>query len=143
MILSNLFWPSFRSGFPKIGYIKEQSHFLSPIFSVFLHPFITRTTHIPISARRSFFTSYSLSVFLDLPLLLLLYLHQKTCHSSCRPLKSLRLYLPSNKASDRTITEPYYQTFHTHIAPILTFFVLGLRHPCSSPSVRLFFFMLS
>ena len=51
----------------------------------------------------------------------------------------LRLYLLLTKASDRTITEPYYQTFHTHIAPINTFFVLGLWHPSSSLSVRLFF----
>lgn len=79
----------------------------------------------------------SLSLFLDLLLLLLLVLHQKV--PSCRPPKTLRLYLPLTLAPDRTITEPHYQTSHTRFTPIHIVFVLGLRHHSATPSVRLFF----
>ena len=133
---TNHFWPSFRSGFPKNGVYKENRLIFWPILSVFLHrrDFLT---YIPISARRSF----SLLTHSHSSLIYCYCYYQtfiKKVPSSCRP---LRLYLSSTQASDPIHTEPYYQTFRTHITPIRTFFVLRLPHPSSSPSARLFFFM--
>ena len=99
--------------------------------------FVTRTTYIPISDCRSFSLPThshfgSTAAAANTPLIYV---------PSCRPSKMLKLYLPSTLASDRTIVEPYYQTYRTHLALVHTFFGLGLQHPSSSPSVRLFFFV--
>ena len=128
---TNHFWPPFRSGFQKNWVYKgKQSFFVTHSLSSFTVERSSLDTYFsPSFLTHSLFLSTATATIKP---------PSKGVPSSCRPLK---IYLPSTQASDRTIAEPCYQTFHTHIIPFRTYFVQIHRHPSSSLSVRLFFLM--